>query len=87
MFYTKREFYKTQNLCPMNPKKMLTLTALSCEIKIFSHLKLWLATAIHNFKWQKFMLFVKFKSQNIYIGVSRLQAYLIFNNWLSGYRC
>ena len=31
----------------------LTLRALSKEIQILSHLKLCLATAIHNFKWLK----------------------------------
>ena len=32
----------------------LTPRALSCSIWIFSHLKLRLATAVHNFKWLKF---------------------------------
>ena len=31
----------------------LTFRPLSWEIKIFSHVKLCLATAIHNFKWLK----------------------------------
>ena len=32
---------------------MLTLYPLSCLILIFTHLKLWVAAATHNFKWVK----------------------------------
>ena len=31
--------------------KRVTLKMLSCKLKMFTHLKLYLATAIHNFKW------------------------------------
>ena len=34
-----------------DPISILTLRSLSLSIKIFSYLKLCLATAIHNFKW------------------------------------
>ena len=44
-------------------------------------MKLYLATAIHNFKWLKMLLFAKFKSPT-YISVSKFKAYFIFNNWL-----
>ena len=37
---------------------ILTLEELSYRIYIFTHLKLCLATAKHNFKWVKIILFV-----------------------------
>ena len=43
----------------------LTLTALSQEIQIFSHLNLCLATAIHNFKWLKISLICKIEVEMI----------------------
>ena len=61
---------------------ILTLRALiSYSIWIFSHLKLCLATAIHNFKWLKIYVICEIYAPT-YISVSRLKAYFAFNNWL-----
>ena len=56
--------------------------ALSYPILIYGHLKLCLAAATHNFKWMKFMWFVKFRSQKY--QCFNIKGIFSFNHWLSG---
>ena len=51
------------------------------SIEIFSHLKLCLATAIHNFKWLNNYLDVE-NSVTQYISFRDLKIFFSFKNWL-----
>ena len=67
--------------CGLN--NLLTLRSLSLLITIFSHLKLCLATATHNFKWLKmYVIFVKFKSP--YIAVFQYWRHILL--WTARYQ-
>ena len=51
--HNKRSLYKFSVLYLKKPTN-ICFPLLSYRFKIFAHLKLWLATATHSFKWSKF---------------------------------